>query len=46
MKIELVKVEKSQSNHVSKLYQLIFSPYLKKYHDDEINPANTPIQKN
>ncbi|MCU5752782.1 GNAT family N-acetyltransferase [Lactococcus lactis] len=45
MKIELVKVEKSQSNHVLKLYQFIFSPYLKKYHDDEINPANTPITK-
>lgn len=28
-----------------KLYQFIFSPYLKKYHDDEINPANTPITK-
>ncbi|KSU29824.1 hypothetical protein N42HA_02663 [Lactococcus lactis] len=45
MEFELVKVEKSQSNHVLKLYQFIFSPYLKKYHDDEINPANTPITK-
>ncbi|MDR0299283.1 MAG: GNAT family N-acetyltransferase [Streptococcaceae bacterium] len=45
MTLKLIKAHRKEAEKILALFQPIFRPYLAKYHDDEINPANLPIER-
>lgn len=45
MEIELLKANRADASKILSLFQPIFKPYLEKYHDTAINPANLPLER-